>query len=177
MSVVDKRYAEALFAVAVQENAVQDYANNLTAIAGTYESNGEFKDFLLNPQNDLAVKKQVFHNLFDGKIETNLLNFLKLLLDKNRILHLPTISTEFVRLADERNNVLTMTIYTAIPLEKDYIKSICDKFQALYQASDVKATVESDSSLIGGIKVAVGDKLYDASIKGKLSRLQSAMSL
>ncbi|MBP1737453.1 MAG: synthase delta subunit [Oscillospiraceae bacterium] len=177
MSIVDKRYAEALFRIALQENAINTYQEELVAVSGLYETNGEFRNFLLYPQYDGKLKKQVLNTLFEHELGKNMLNFLMLLLDKNRITLLPTISREFVRLADEHNRVLNITIFAAIPMEAEDVKKVCDKFQALYHASDVKATVELDSSLIGGIKVAVGDKLYDASIKGRLSELLSAMSV
>jgi F-type H+-transporting ATPase subunit delta len=177
MSIVDKRYAEALFNVSLEENAIKEYQDDLIALVDIYKANSEFRGFLLHPQNDVKTKKLVLTNVFEGKIKKNTLNFLMLLQDKNRMKHLPTISAEFVRLADEHNNVLNITIFTAISLEEEYVKSICEKFQMLFKSSEVKATVKLDPSLIGGIKVAVGDKLYDASIKGKLSRLLSAMTV
>jgi F-type H+-transporting ATPase subunit delta len=99
-----------------------------------------------------------------------------LLLDKGRIESLPGISREFSRLADKQRNILNITIMTAVPLDQAGIDRISEKFRHLYQASSVKVTLDVQPSLIGGVKVAVGDKLYDGTVKGKLAGLQAILS-
>lgn len=176
MSLLERRYAEGFLRLSVQSGTMDGYQDELTSVSEIYQSEHELRAFLLSPENDIRTKKRFLADLFGGKVEQNTLHFLMLLLDKDRIQYLPGICREYTALADERRNTLNITIWTAIPLEQHYIDSICEKFKSLFHSAFVKAAVETDPSLIGGIKVAVGDKLYDGTIKGKLSRLQSVLN-
>jgi len=70
----------------------------------------------------------------------------------------------------------SIKIYSAYPLEKPVIDRICEKFHAADDGSPADVEVKIDPSLIGGVKVMVGDMVYDGSIKGKLDRLRDALT-
>lgn len=176
MPLVDKRYAEALINVSAGMNAIDLYQNELTAVSDIFGNENELRAFLLNPKNSIDTKKAAVTAIFRGRIQQELMNMLFLLLDKGRISRLSGITREFVRMADEKRNILNVTIMTAIPISQMQIDSISEKFRKIYNSSSVKAAVEIDPTLVGGVKVAIGDKLYDGSVKGKLSRLQSILA-
>ncbi|MDP4118419.1 MAG: F0F1 ATP synthase subunit delta [Bacillota bacterium] len=177
MSVISSRYAEALFMLAKQENAVSEYQEDLTVVAGIYSCENKLREFLLCPRSSVYEKKQLVEDVFRGKTDSNVINFLKLLLDKSRISYLPEICTDFVKFADREKNVLNITIFTAAELEQDYVDAIRNKFKNHYEADDCRADIKNDPTLIGGVKVAVGDKLYDATINGNLKKLLSEMTV
>ena len=176
MPLVDKRYAEALINVSVEKNAIDLYQNELTAVSELFRNESGLQAFLLNPKNRVDTKKAVITEIFSGRIEQELLNMLFLLLDKNRLGRLHGISLEYIRMADEKRRILNITITTAIPITRLQIDIISEKFRKLYNSSSAKTVVEIDPTLVGGVKVAIGDKLYDGSIKGNLSRLQSILA-
>jgi F-type H+-transporting ATPase subunit delta len=176
MPLVDKRYAEALINLAVERDVIEAYQNELTVLSDIYGSERELRAFLLNPKNSVDTKKSMLSSLFGGKVQPDLLNLLFLLLDKGRIGFLPGIGREFIRLADEKRSILHIAIMTPIPLDQAHIDRIGERFRKLYNSSSVKATVNLDPTLIGGVKVAVGDKLYDGSVSGRLSKLQAMIA-
>ena len=176
MPLVEKRYAEALVSLSAEKNSLDDYQNELAAVAGIYEAESELKAFLLNPQNVVDVKKKVLGSILEGKVRQDILHLLFILLDKGRIGSLPGIYREYVRMADEKRNLLNITIMAATPVDQEHIDRIGEKFRKLYHSSSVKVAVKLDPTLVGGVKVAVGDKLYDGTIKGRLSRLQSILA-
>lgn len=176
MPLVDKRYAEALIKVSVEKNAIDLYQNELEAVSIIFRNESELQAFLFNPKNSVDTKKAALSAIFGSKLQQELVNMLFLLLDKGRISRLSGIYQEFVKLADEKRNILNITIMTAIPINQKQIDSISEKFRKLYNSSSVKTDLIVDSTLVGGVKVAIGDKLYDGSIKGKLSRLQSILA-
>jgi len=141
----------------------------------SFSAEHKFRSFLLNPNYNSSEKKQILSIVLNGKVERNTLNFLLLLLDKNRLNYLPEICTEYSKISDHANNILTIQIITAIPLEQESINLICEKYKKQYKAKDVKAMVSVDPSLVGGIKVSCGDKLLDATLKEKLMKLQSTL--
>ena len=176
MPLVDKRYAEALINVSVEKNSIDLYQEELTAVSDIFRDETGLRAFLLNPKNSVDTKKSAITAIFGGRIHPELLNMLFVLLDKGRISRLSGICQEYMRMADEKRNILNITIMTAIPIDQGQIDSISERFRKLYNSSSVKATVDMDPTLLGGVKVAIGDKLYDGSIKGKLSRLQSILA-
>lgn len=176
MSLIAGRYARALLDLAISDDAVNEYQNELTAVTLIYEAESDLNAFLLSPHRDLAVKRKLLVSVFSGAVSGNILNFLLLLLDKGRIELLPDICRAYVKMADEHRNILNITVATAMPLSKAQTDSIGEKFKAVYHGSSVKITVKTDSSLIGGIKVVVNDKLYDGTIRGRLSKMRSAIA-
>lgn len=176
MSMVAERYAKALLDLAIEEGTMEEYQNELEMVSQTYEAENGLRAFLLGPQKDLAVKKSVLIRLFGGLAVKNILRFLLLLLEKGRVESLPDICSAYIRMADEYRNILNITVTTALPLDKARIDGIGRTFQSVYHGSSVKITVKTDASLIGGVKVTVGDQVYDGTVKGKLSKMQSAFT-
>ena len=176
MSVVAERYAKALLDLAIVNGAVEKYQEELEAVSRTYQGDNGLRVVLLAPQNNLMAKKTVLIRLFRGKAEENILRFLLLLLEKSRAAFLPEICRVYVRMADEYRNILNITVTSAFPLGKNQIDEIGKTFEAVSHGSSAKITVETDSSLIGGVKVTVGDRVYDGTVKGKLSKIQAAVT-
>ncbi|MDF2522491.1 MAG: synthase delta subunit [Clostridiales bacterium] len=176
MSLVDKRYAEALVDISVHKNKVQTYQEELKSIVNIYNSQLDLKLLFLNPQVKVEVKKEIADKVFRNQIETDLLNFIKLLIDKGRIKFLPTIAEEFYKLADKNKNVLNMTIITTTPLGETQVNSLKEKYRILYNAMSVKVSMEIDNTLIGGVKVKIGDKVIDGTVKGRLDSLRQYLN-
>lgn len=170
------RYAEAMLALAVSAGAVDEYQKELEAVSQIYQEENGLKAFLLCPQKERSAKKAILKEAFGCLGEKNILSLLYLLLDKNRIPLTPEICSAYVRLADEYRNLLNITVTTALPLEQKQIDEIGEKFRAVCRGSSVKITVETDRSLIGGVKVQIGDRLFDGSVKGKLSKMKTAIA-
>lgn len=175
MPLVEKRYAEALVNISAEKNMIEQFQKELGLVADMYSRHEELKNFLMNPANDIDARKDLLSSVFKGKIQDEVLSFLFLLLDKGRIKFLQGIYDEFVRLAEEKQNILSISIMTAAPLEDGKADSIAEKFRKLYNASSVRASVIIDKSLVGGVRVRIGDKLMDGSIKGRLKELQEIL--
>lgn len=176
MSMIGNRYAKALLDLAVRGHSVDTYQNQLTEVSQIYQAENALRTFLLSPRNERATKKKLLVRVFDGKIRKSILYLLLLLLDKGRIESLPDVCSAYARLADEYRNILNITVTTALPLTQAQIDRIGERFKTVYHGSSVKMTVETDRSLIGGGKVAVGDRLYDGTVKGKLLKMKSALA-
>jgi F-type H+-transporting ATPase subunit delta len=175
MPILEKRYAEALVDISVQNNDIDAYQKDLEAISDAFSNMPDFKSFLLNPETDVETKKSILQKIFKNNVKDEVLHLILLLIDKARIKFLPGIFEEFVRLADEKRSILNMRIISAVPLSQLQLDELNEKFRKLYNASSVKTSVETDASLIGGVKVIIGDKLIDGTVKGMLKNLQYAL--
>lgn len=175
MPLVEKRYAQALLDISgIDVNSIRQELEELVSI---YNSDKGFRSFLLDPRIKADSKKMALKNIFTDKLSRNMLNFTLLLIDKHRIGNISEIYEQLVSLINERYNVLNMQIITTEPLEEQQLLSLKEKFRNKYNASAVNATEVIDASIIGGIKVIVGDKVYDGSIKGRIESLTELVIL
>ncbi|HEY9062590.1 MAG TPA: F0F1 ATP synthase subunit delta [Pseudobacteroides sp.] len=175
MPLVDRRYAEALVEIADEAGDMDRFQNELAQITGIYKDQQDFRLFLINPEVKIDTKKDILNNIFSKSLKPEIFKFLMLLLDKGRIRNLPGINGEFIKLADNRRNTLNITIISAAKLEEDQVARIKEKYGKEYRASRVKANIEIDQSLIGGVKVKIGDKVIDGSVKGRLESIKELL--
>jgi len=174
MSLAYSRYAEAFIDLAAERNDLDGYLDDLTSVNAIC-SDKTLNMLLINPEVSKSERKNVLSGVLKGKVRQEVLNFVLLLTDKERIGLLPGILRESVRLANERRKIMDITIYTAFPIGHDQIDTICGKFKKMNDAADIKVDVKLDPSLIGGVKVVIGDKVYDGSVKKKLAGLRKNM--
>lgn len=175
MPLIEKRYAEALIGLSVQSGAIDDYQQELLVIVELFKNQPDFRLFLLNPEIKTEIKKTVIRNVFSGKAKNELVNFLFLLLDKGRIINLPGILYEFTKAADKIKNTLNITIISATPLDDKQITDLVEKYKRIYNTTNAKVSQEIDKSLIGGVKVKIGDKIVDGTITGRLKGLKEVL--
>jgi F-type H+-transporting ATPase subunit delta len=177
MPLVAKRYAQAFFELCEKKGALDGAEQDLKAVCEAYGQSRELREFLQSPQNGSDLKKQALRALFSARVGLDTLHFLLLLIDKNRIGHLPEIWREFAATAGARRHVLNITITSAVPLDQRCVDAVCEKFRTLFGCAKVVAEVETDPSLIGGVRVTAGGRLFDGSIKGRSLRLQSLLGI
>ncbi|RCX14319.1 ATP synthase F1 subcomplex delta subunit [Anaerobacterium chartisolvens] len=172
MPLIEKRYAEALINIAEEQKAIEEYKQDLSSIAYVFEKNDSMREFLKNPEIKAKIKKNTVKKIFSESVKGHLVDFLMLLLDKGRIGLLSGICSEFEVLADKKENILRIIIASPQEPEKKQIDSLCEKYRIMYNAHSVKASVEIDAGLIGGLRVIIRDKVMDGSIAGRLEGLK-----
>lgn len=171
MPLIEKRYAEALFEVGLKQNSVEIFLDELRTVSEIIIKNVQLNKFL----NNLAIKsddkKKVIDKLFKKHLNVNILNFLKLLIDKGRIKNFPTIVKYYSLLVDEIKKCLNIDVITSMEISKEQLKEIGEKYKKLYGYENVKVNHMIDPSIIGGVIVKIGDKMIDGSIRGKLNSI------
>lgn len=175
MPLVEKRYAQALLELSLED--ITNVRLEFQQFVEIFNADKDFRDFLLNPTVKLDKKQGLIREIFAGRLSKNMLNFILVLIAKQRINELPGIFSQFVYLADLKANVLDMKVITFAPLEEVQLSSLKEKFVKIYKASDVKINEIVDPSIIGGIKVIIGDKVYDGSIKGRIESLTELVNI
>ncbi|OPX44852.1 ATP synthase subunit delta [Ruminiclostridium hungatei] len=175
MPLVEKRYAQALLELSFAD--ITNVRQEFLQFVEIFNSDKDFRDFLLDPTVKLDKKQGLIREVFTGRLSKNMLNFILVLIAKQRINELPGIFRQFVYLADSKANVLDMKVITFAALEEGQLNSLKEKFGKIYKASAVKITEIVDPSIIGGIKVVIGDKVYDGSIKGRIESLTELVNI
>ena len=171
MDSLASRYANALFSIALEENKVAAYQEQVISIDSILHEHKEFNDILNHFKVEEKDKKEMIDTVFKKDFDLTIVNFLKLLIDKRRFNHFKAICSEFNSLANEYQGVKEGVIYSAKALDEAMMKNIEDSVaKKLGNRVELKNII--DESLIGGFKVMVGDTVFDSSIKSKLNSLK-----
>ncbi len=173
MPLVEKRYAEALLLHAGKNT--YRFKDELESFVNIYKQDKNLKPFLLDPTIKSNKKQQLLTNVFGTSFDPDLLRFLLLLIAKHRMMYIESIYTQYVKLAQEIANIIDMKIISADPLTEQQIDTIKNKFILKYRATSANADITVDKELIGGVKVVIGDKVYDGSIKGQIDSLKQML--
>lgn len=175
MSGIEERYAQALLSLTIEKEAASAAEAAIQQVVEAYKKNAEFKEFLRNPLIAPKRKHELIKGIFTDLPEV-VEKFLMLLVDKFRIDIIPGIFRQYVELRDERDNVKKMQIFSTIELGPEKINDIRDKFSKMFNVSDFRVIAKVDPGLVGGIKVIVGDKVFDSSLRTRFGALKNAIT-
>lgn len=173
MPLVDKRYAEALVDVAESNNSLDKVQEDLKIFAEAYSTMPELRSFFRSPEVGNDEKKNTLKKVLKDS-STILLPFLLLLVDKGRLGNLSGIYSEYVDIADKRKKVLHLEVKVAATIDDSQLNRIKEKYRKEYSATDVKVNVTIVPELLGGVVIQIGDRVIDASIRGRLQGLKEA---
>ncbi|TQE90901.1 F0F1 ATP synthase subunit delta [Ureibacillus terrenus] len=171
---VAKRYAAALFSVAKDQNVVEEVNQDLQEIAKVINENRDFLALLTNPKFSSERKKEILSDLFK---EANpiLLNTLKLLVDKKRIRDLAAIAEAFKTLTAEAQGTAEATVYSTRELTEEEKKGISASFAKLVGKETLNITNVIDPKVIGGVRVQIGNIIFDNTVASKLENLRRTL--
>jgi len=168
------RYAEALYDIASKQNLVDTIEAELKAVEVILTENNDLQKVLYHPQITAADKKELFNQLFKGKVLDITGNFLALLVDRRREAFFGDIVAEFVSLANVVRNIVAAKVASAVKLN-DKEKGKLDQILAKLTGKKVQTSYAVDPSLIGGVVVRIGDKIIDGSIKTRMTTLKERL--
>ncbi|WP_294377842.1 F0F1 ATP synthase subunit delta [uncultured Clostridium sp.] len=171
---LDRRYALALYEVAESKGKVDEYLQDLREICDLIENNHDFYEVIRHPQINTRKKKQIFINIFKGKIDEELLSFLLILIEKDRILYLREKLNEMEKIDLERKNTLKGVIKTAVPLLDNEFNTLKDIFEKKYNKNIIFEN-KVDKKVLGGVYVRIGNDVIDDTVKSKIDEMKDLM--
>lgn len=171
---LDRRYATALYEVAEKKGKVQEYLQDLREICEIIDTNKEFYEVIKHPQIGTKQKKKTFINIFKGKIDEELLSFLLILIEKDRILFLREKLNQMEKVDLEHKNTFKGIVKTTVPLTEVEFNTLVSKLEAKYNKHIILEQV-IDQSILGGIYVRVNNDVIDGTVKLKLEELEELM--
>ncbi|WP_238885800.1 F0F1 ATP synthase subunit delta [Clostridium sp. YIM B02551] len=171
---LDRRYALALYQIAEEKGKVDEYLADLREICSYVYNDSNFFEVIKHPQISTSKKKEVFTNIFKGKVDEELLSFLLILVEKDRISYLKEKLNEMEKIHLERNNTLLATVQTVIPLERGQFDELKGNLEKKYDKKIILRE-EINESIIGGVYVRVGNEIIDGTVKSKLEEMKALM--
>lgn len=171
-SVVSKRYAKALFDLAKENNKIDAYQQELEVIGQVVLENKGLYMIMNHPKFSDTEKKQLLQNTFGNHVSKDVLNLLKLLVDKKRINELNNVVDCYVELANEERDIAVANVSTVKPLTKEQVTNLKAMLTERLAKKDVKIHNQIDQKIIGGVKIQVGNRILDGTVQTKLARMK-----
>lgn len=164
------RYAKALMDLAVEQGQVAGMEKDMRLILDTFQENESLRDVLHNPTLTGIDKKNALKALFKGS-QPLTMELFNLLATNKRIDILEGIAEQFIALFEQMQGHEVATVVTAVPLNKSLETKLLKKLQEI-SGKEVTLENQIDTDLIGGFILRVGDLEYNASLSGKLEKLE-----
>ncbi|MDB5873707.1 MAG: synthase subunit delta [Ramlibacter sp.] len=172
LATIARPYAEALFKSAKADlDGTAGWLDALAAVAG----NAQLQQFAGNPK---VTSEQVF-DVIGGVAKTTLSdhakNFLRTVIENNRLSALPEIAAQFRALKNSQSGSSDATVYSAFPIDANALSGLSQVLEKRF-GRKLNLTVQQEPALIGGIRVVVGDEVLDTSVKARLEQMKTALA-
>jgi F-type H+-transporting ATPase subunit delta len=171
---VAKRYALALFKIAKEQNLLDQMEEELRIVKEVFIKDNELLDFLEHPKVTAGAKRDMIKNAFSS-LSTFVQNTLQLMVDRHRTDAIAAMTDEFIELANEEKSVADALVYSVRPLTTVETEAVSTAFAAKIGKRTLRITNVTDSNLLGGIKLRIGNRIYDGTLSGKLDRLSKQL--
>lgn len=168
---ITEPYAEALMSVAQEHNLTDQFGENVAALLNLLNQSPELQEFLASPVVKAEDKKAVLQSIGSDGIHPYLVNFLKILVDRRRIIFLAGICQQYQTLLRELKQTILAEVISAVAISDDQQQAVREKVMAMTGAQQVELDTKIDPDLIGGVIIKVGSQVVDASLRGQLRRI------
>lgn len=175
ISQVSRRYAKALYELSVSKNTTTKIFDQIRVLKAAFQLEPEITSFIVNPLVSPDNKLKALKAALDGKIDGDLMSFLSLLAEKNRLGSFMEITEAFEEISDEANGVTRGTVRSATALSAESRKQIEDTVKKVTKRN-VILTFKEDSSLYGGTIAQVGGWTFDDSLASHLRRMNEDLN-
>ena len=168
-------YAEAAFQLARNANALAGWSEALSRLSAV-AARPEMEECIGNPRLSGAQLAQLCFDVAGSgaALDDDQRNFVQVLADNDRLVVLPEIAALFEDLKHRAEGVKDAAITSAFALDDATLKNLVADLERKF-ACRIQATVVVDAELIGGVRIAVGDEVIDASVRGKLAAMATAL--
>lgn len=168
------RYVKPLFDVAWEKGEVERISDDLAALDEALRKSPDLRGLLNDPSVARSAKRSVVESVFRDA-SPFALNFIRVVIDKNRTEILDVAYPIFRDLIDESRGVMTGVVETAVPLDEATFEKVKTGLESRF-ASRLELERRVVPDLIGGLRVRVGNTVIDGSVKGRLTKLQGELA-
>lgn len=174
LSTIARPYAEALFAAAKNDQAGLAAWSEAVSELAQISSVSDVREAMSDPRLSKDQRKKLFPGLAKSPLSKGMQNFIELLVDNDRLLLLPEIAAQFEELKNRHEGSASAEITSAFELSDAQIQELLTGLEKKFGCK-LKPVVTVDKSLIGGIRVTVGDQVLDTSVQAQLARLRDTL--
>ena len=172
-STIARPYAEAVFKLADGQGKLAEWSAALANLAAV-AADARVRVAIGDPNLPAAKIAGLIISILSGKLSGDAENLVRVLAENGRLDVLAEIRAQYDALKNEREGVVEADVYTAFEMDKAQLADLVARLEK-NTGRKVKTRVSVDKSLIGGVKVVIGDKVIDGSARAQLVALENAL--
>jgi F-type H+-transporting ATPase subunit delta len=174
ITTIARPYAQAVFDLAKDTNRLAEWETMLRFMADVY-SDPQVQTALANPKFTKADVEHLLLAITGEKLDSAARNLLIVLVHNDRLAALPEVARTYERLKEQYENVLEANIESAYPLEQTQLGALVAKLEKR-TGRKIQPSVAVVPTLIGGVKIHMGDDVWDGSVRGQLEGMASTLA-
>ncbi|MEO1129494.1 MAG: ATP synthase F1 subunit delta [Planctomycetota bacterium] len=174
---VDKAYAKSLFELVESQGGrerLEEIASELEELVELARHQPELEEFVASRIIPATSKDRTLRAIFEGRISNVILNLMLLLNRKGRAGRFVRIAVAYDQLVQEQFGKVEVDIYTRYPIPQDQLQRLDEVLRTALRRDPVIYTY-TDPSMLGGLKIRVGDSLLDASFTTRLRKMRELL--
>ncbi|MGN0266458.1 MAG: ATP synthase F1 subunit delta [Lachnospiraceae bacterium] len=169
---ISKTYGDALFDIAVENNKTDVFFEEVKGLKKVFTENPELLKFLGHPDIELSEKVTTAEKIFEGRISSEIVGLLRIVVMKGRSSELINILDYFIAKTKEFKKIGVASVTSAAELSDAQKKKIVEKLLSSTAYKEFEMIYKVDPELIGGIVIRIGDRVVDGSVRSKLLNLK-----
>jgi len=167
---IARTYAQSLLDLAEEQGVIDEVADELGQLVELLDQESA-SQLLTSPAITVDDRAASLERVFKGQVSDLTYRFLQVLNEKRRIDHLRDVAWAFDALLKKKRGEVDVLVYAAQPLSEEQLRDVRQRLESALQAT-VHLATRVDESMIGGLKLRIGDKLVDGSVATQLQKLK-----
>lgn len=174
--IISDRYSNALVSLAQEGKLTYEkISTDLNLVKEILTQSKDLEECLTNPVISVEDKKEILDKVFAQEIDALILNFLKVLVDKNRFDAFQEVLNSFNKALDDINNISRVTVTSAVEMSEESKKKLKAKLEEKLK-KNIVLDLDINASIIAGLIIKIGDNIIDMSLKHKLEDLSKSIT-
>jgi len=166
--------AQAIYSLAKETDALDAWSEAL-AFLKSVANDATFQATVSAPDIQLTDVEDLFLSICSDQVTEEVRNFIRLLVRNGRLSVLDDVAKQYESLKADDEGVVSAVIQSAFDLDETQVGAITEILSKKLEKK-ISPSVTTDPNLIGGIKVYVGDKVWDASVRGRLQHMAATLT-
>ena len=169
-------YGGALFDMSMEQGKVEEYAAEASVIRNLLNENPEFVMLLEHPQVSSEEKVAVIEKCFKGEVSEDILAFLVVIVKAGRQDELKDILSVFLEKVKTYKHIGVAYVTSAVELTDAQKQAVENRLLAITDNVSYEMHFAVDKTLIGGMRIRIGDKIVDSSLKTQLATMKKQLA-
>ena len=173
LATIARPYAEALFQSA-KPAELAGYLEQLSELA-QLAALPEVATLANNPKVSADDLSKLLSGMVKTKLDPRVASFLNLVNQNHRLSAVPEIANQFEAMKNKSEGAAEVMITSAFPLEGSALNDLLSSLKKRFGGKELRPTIQIDPTLIGGVRIQVGDEVMDSSVKAQLAQMQASL--
>ena len=174
IATIARPYADALFKACLDKGAdlqaMVGWTENLAAVA----ANPQLRQLADDPNVSQEQLFKVISSVAGSALPDVATNFLRVIIENGRLQALPEVAVQLRALVNRARGSSDAVVFSAFPIDADALSSLSTTLEQRF-GRKLNVNVQQDPTLIGGVRIVVGDEVLDTSVKARLEQMKAAL--